>query len=118
MAPQAQSSATSPRRSSSYTKLRQQSDENTSVARTCMRTKVDVPNPVGPTIATSESTGKRDLHDRVNPDAGRPHAVRGLRVVPIISTFFGIVIRMYYQEHEPAHFHAEYQAASHVPAER
>jgi hypothetical protein len=29
--------------------------------------------------------------------------------VPIISTFFGIVIRMYYQEHEPAHFHAEYQ---------
>ena len=29
--------------------------------------------------------------------------------VPIISTFFGIVIRMYYQEHEPAHFHADYQ---------
>lgn len=23
--------------------------------------------------------------------------------------FFGIVIRMFYQEHEPAHFHAEYQ---------
>ena len=29
--------------------------------------------------------------------------------MPIISTFFGIVIRMYYQEHGPAHFHAEYQ---------
>jgi hypothetical protein len=29
--------------------------------------------------------------------------------MPIISTFFGIVIRTYYQEHEPAHFHAEYQ---------
>jgi uncharacterized protein DUF4160 len=29
--------------------------------------------------------------------------------VPIISTFFGIVIRMFYQEHEPGHFHAEYQ---------
>jgi hypothetical protein len=29
--------------------------------------------------------------------------------MPIISTFFGIVIRMYYQEHEPAHLHAEYQ---------
>jgi hypothetical protein len=29
--------------------------------------------------------------------------------VPIISAFFGIVIRMYYKEHEPAHFHAEYQ---------
>jgi hypothetical protein len=29
--------------------------------------------------------------------------------VPIISAFAGIVIRMYYQEHEPAHFHAEHQ---------
>jgi hypothetical protein len=29
--------------------------------------------------------------------------------MPIISTFFGIVIRMYYQDHEPANFHAEYQ---------
>lgn len=29
--------------------------------------------------------------------------------MPIISTFFGIVIRMFYQDHEPAHFHAEYQ---------
>jgi hypothetical protein len=27
----------------------------------------------------------------------------------IISTFFRIVIRMYYQDHEPGHFHAEYQ---------
>jgi hypothetical protein len=29
--------------------------------------------------------------------------------MPIISIFFGIVIRMFYREHEPAHFHAEYQ---------
>jgi hypothetical protein len=29
--------------------------------------------------------------------------------MPIISAFFGIVIRMFYREHEPAHFHAEYQ---------
>jgi hypothetical protein len=29
--------------------------------------------------------------------------------VPIVSVFFGIVIRMFYREHEPAHFHAEYQ---------
>jgi len=29
--------------------------------------------------------------------------------VPIISIFFGIVVRMYYREHEPAHFHAEHQ---------
>ena len=29
--------------------------------------------------------------------------------MPVISTFFGITIRMYYREHDPAHFHAEYQ---------
>jgi hypothetical protein len=28
--------------------------------------------------------------------------------MPIISAFFGVVIRMYYKEHEPAHFHAEH----------
>ena len=29
--------------------------------------------------------------------------------MPIISVFFGIVIRMFYREHGVAHFHAEYQ---------
>ncbi len=29
--------------------------------------------------------------------------------MPVISTFFGIVIRMYYQEHGVPHFHVEYQ---------
>jgi hypothetical protein len=29
--------------------------------------------------------------------------------VPIISTFFGIIVRMFFDDHEPAHFHAEYQ---------
>ena len=29
--------------------------------------------------------------------------------MPIISMFFGIVIRMFYRDHEPALFHAEYQ---------
>jgi len=29
--------------------------------------------------------------------------------VPIVSTFFGIVIRMFFREHGVAHFHAEYQ---------
>jgi hypothetical protein len=29
--------------------------------------------------------------------------------MPIVSMFFGIVIRMFYREHEPVHFHAEYQ---------
>ncbi|MBI4476505.1 MAG: DUF4160 domain-containing protein [Acidobacteria bacterium] len=28
--------------------------------------------------------------------------------MPIISAFFGIVIRMFYKEHEPPHFHAEH----------
>jgi hypothetical protein len=29
--------------------------------------------------------------------------------MPIISVFFGIVIRMFYKEHGSPHFHAEYQ---------
>jgi hypothetical protein len=29
--------------------------------------------------------------------------------MPIIATFFGIVIRMFYQEHEPPHFDVEHQ---------
>ena len=29
--------------------------------------------------------------------------------VPIVSVFFGIVVRMHSQDHEPAHFHVEHQ---------
>lgn len=29
--------------------------------------------------------------------------------MPIISAFFGILIRMFYKDHGPPHFHAEYQ---------
>jgi hypothetical protein len=29
--------------------------------------------------------------------------------VPVVSTFFGIVVRMFYREHGVPHFHAEYQ---------
>jgi hypothetical protein len=29
--------------------------------------------------------------------------------MPVVSTFFGIVIRMFYREHGPPHFHAEHQ---------
>jgi hypothetical protein len=29
--------------------------------------------------------------------------------MPIVSIFFGIIIRMYYDEHNPPHFHAEYK---------
>jgi hypothetical protein len=29
--------------------------------------------------------------------------------MPIVSIFFGIVIRIYHREHPPPHFHASYQ---------
>ncbi len=29
--------------------------------------------------------------------------------MPVISRFFGIIIRMFYDDHNPPHFHAEYQ---------
>lgn len=29
--------------------------------------------------------------------------------MPIVSMFFGIVIRMFYNDHDPPHFHADYQ---------
>lgn len=29
--------------------------------------------------------------------------------MPIISTFFGIIVRMYFDDHDPPHFHVEYQ---------
>jgi hypothetical protein len=32
--------------------------------------------------------------------------------MPEISRFFGIVIRMYFGDHNPPHFHANYQDAS------
>lgn len=28
--------------------------------------------------------------------------------MPVVSRFFGILIRMFYNEHAPPHFHAEY----------
>ena len=39
--------------------------------------------------------------------------------MPVISTFYGILIRMFYNDHEPAHFHvqyAEYQAIIDIDA--
>jgi hypothetical protein len=29
--------------------------------------------------------------------------------VPVISVFFGILIRIHFRDHNPPHFHAEYQ---------
>ena len=31
-----------------------------------------------------------------------------LREMPTISTFYGILIRMFYNDHSPPHFHARY----------
>ena len=31
--------------------------------------------------------------------------------MPVISYFFGIYIRMYFDDHGPPHFHAEYQGS-------
>jgi hypothetical protein len=31
--------------------------------------------------------------------------------MPEISRFFGIVIRMFYADHEPPHFHASYSSS-------
>lgn len=40
-------------------------------------------------------------------------AVEGtVRVVPEISRFFGIVIAIFYRDHEPPHFHASYGDSS------
>jgi Domain of unknown function (DUF4160) len=47
---------------------------------------------------------------RASSDASvGPRSLAYTRHVPIISFFFGIVIRMFYKEHEPAHFHGEHQ---------
>jgi hypothetical protein len=29
--------------------------------------------------------------------------------MPIIATFFGIIVRMYFGDHNPPHFHVEFQ---------
>jgi len=31
--------------------------------------------------------------------------------MPYVSMFFGIIIRMFYNEHNPPHFHADYQGS-------
>jgi hypothetical protein len=50
------------------------------------------------------------VHD-VTPDPSRRGRAVGaiLDVVPIVAVLFGIVILMFYKEHEPAPFHAEHQ---------
>jgi len=33
---------------------------------------------------------------------------KGIESMPQVSRFFGIIIRMYYNDHQPPHFHAQY----------
>src|SRR5439155_13013757 len=37
-----------------------------------------------------------------------PGSRRDIRLMPEISRFFGIVIRMFFNDHDPPHFHAAY----------
>ena len=37
------------------------------------------------------------------------HFAQGKSHMPSLSIFFGIVIRMFYNDHPPPHFHAEHQ---------
>ncbi len=34
--------------------------------------------------------------------------------MPVVSMFFGIVVRMYYDDHNPPHIHVEYQGGKAV----
>jgi hypothetical protein len=43
------------------------------------------------------------------PDYRRP--IRRITFMPEISRFYGLVIRMYYDEHPPPHFHVVYRNA-------
>jgi Domain of unknown function (DUF4160)/Protein of unknown function (DUF2442) len=47
------------------------------------------------------------VRQNVAVERGRGTGVE--KTVPIISSFFGIVIRMFYEEHGVPHFHAEHQ---------
>lgn len=44
----------------------------------------------------------RDIGHEIQPSRGAPS------IMPTVSVFYGIVIRMYRADHAPPHFHAEY----------
>jgi len=46
----------------------------------------------------------------INEVVGLTHRA-GVHRLPTISTFFGVFIRMYFDDHQPAHFHAYYAGA-------
>ena len=42
------------------------------------------------------------------PGAASTERVESEGEMPEVTRFFGIVVRMYFRDHSPAHFHAEY----------
>ena len=62
-------------------------------------------------MVRNQKSGSRGLRLNVRPLDRLPEVLYAAvnLSMPIISTFFGIVVRMFYREHEPPHFHGEYQ---------
>ena len=66
-----------------------------------------------------ENDAQRDAVDRFTAGVGPLSAAadheryawipESAKKQPIISTFFGIIIRMYFGDHNPPHFHVEFQ---------
>lgn len=60
-----------------------------------------------------EKTGFRlviESESKDDPDHGaRIPGWGSIHIMPTISVFFGIIVRMFYRDHNPPHFHAEYQ---------
>ena len=52
--------------------------------------------------------GLRACVEHLHHGPFRPIIAGGWRLLPEISSFLGIVIAMYYNDHGPAHFHARY----------
>ena len=68
----------------------------------------DAPNVV---LIDARATSDPSKSLRLAPvgPAANWSAVRVQSEVPVVSIFFGIVIRMFFREHGIGHFHAEYQ---------
>lgn len=52
--------------------------------------------------------GLRCASREVHKDLPDLEQVKGAPKVPTISRFYGILIRMFYADHAPPHFHAQY----------
>jgi len=57
-------------------------------------------------VDAAEVSGSGDVDSNVR--RLKCHLPTATQVMPEISRFLGIVIRMYYRDHAPPHFHAEY----------